>query len=39
VAGVSPSTVAGYYAALVHANYSDTLAAAKDMQTAIAAFV
>jgi putative iron-regulated protein len=33
------ATVATHYAALVHANYSDTLAAAKDMQTAIAAFV
>ncbi len=39
VSGVSPSTVAGYYAALVHANYKGTVAAAKDMQTAIAAFV
>ena len=32
-------SVARHYAALVHANYSDTLAAAKDMQAAIAAFV
>lgn len=36
---VSPATVAGHYATLVHANYSDTLAAAKDMHTAVAAFV
>jgi putative iron-regulated protein len=35
----TPATVATHYAALVHANYSDTLAAAKDMQAAIAAFV
>jgi putative iron-regulated protein len=35
----SPATVASHYGALVHANYSDTLAGAKDMQTAIAAFV
>lgn len=35
----SPAAVAGHYAALVHANYSDTLAAAKDMQAAIAALV
>ena len=31
--------MARHYTALVHANYSDTLAAAKDMQAAIAAFV
>jgi putative iron-regulated protein len=36
---VSPAAVASHYAALVHANYSDTLTAAKDMQAAIAAFV
>ncbi|MBA4266394.1 MAG: iron-regulated protein, partial [Comamonadaceae bacterium] len=30
--------VARHYAALVHANYSDTLAAAKEMQSTIAAF-
>jgi putative iron-regulated protein len=35
----SPATVASHHAALVHANYSDTLAAAQDMQSAIAAFV
>jgi putative iron-regulated protein len=38
----SPATyasVATNYAALVHANYSDTLAAAQEMQAAIAAFV
>jgi putative iron-regulated protein len=39
LSAVSPAAVAGHYAALVHANYSDTLAAAKDMQAAIAAFV
>ena len=39
VAAVSPTTVAQHHAALVHATYSDTLAAAQDMQTAIAAFV
>ncbi len=33
------ATVASHYAALVHANYSDTLAAAQEMQAAIAAFV
>jgi putative iron-regulated protein len=33
------ATVASNYASLVHANYSDTLAAAQDMQAAIAAFV
>lgn len=38
-AALSPATVASHYAVLVHANYSDTLAAAKDMQAAIAAFV
>lgn len=36
---VDAKAVAGHYAALVHASYSDTLAAAKDMQAAIAAFV
>lgn len=35
----TPASVATHYAALVHANYSDTLAAAQDMQAAIAAFV
>lgn len=35
----TPATVATHYAALVYANYSDTLAAAQDMQAAIAAFV
>src|SRR5690606_41308411 len=39
VAAVDNKAVARHYAALVHANYSDTLAAAKDMQAAIAAFV
>ncbi|MCU0882907.1 MAG: hypothetical protein MUF14_09600 [Hyphomonadaceae bacterium] len=38
-AAVSNKAVAQHYAALVHANYSDSLAAAKDMQTAIAEFV
>lgn len=38
-ASVDHKAVARHYAALVHANYSDTLAAAKDMQAAIAAFV
>lgn len=33
------ASVATHYAALVHANYSDTLSAAQDMQAAIAAFV
>lgn len=32
------TTVATHYAALVHANYSDTLAAAQEMQAAIKAF-
>lgn len=32
------STVAVHYAALVHANYSDTLSSARDMQEAIKAF-
>lgn len=36
---VDAKAVAAHYAALVHASYSDTLAAAKDMQAAIAAFV
>lgn len=35
----TPASVATHYAELVHANYSDTLAAAQDMQAAIAAFV
>lgn len=34
----SPASVAAHYATLVHANYSDTLAAAKTMQDAIKAF-
>ncbi len=38
-ATATPATVASHYAVLVHANYSDTLAAAKDMQAVIAAFV
>lgn len=33
------SAVAKHYGNLVHANYADTLAAAKDMQAAIASFV
>ena len=37
-APASASTVAAHYAQLVHANYADTLAAAKAMQTAIQAF-
>lgn len=37
-AQVSNADVAKHYATLVHANYSDTLAAAKDMQASIAAF-
>ena len=36
---VDAKAVAAHYATLVHASYSDTLAAAKDMQAAIAAFV
>lgn len=36
---VDHKAVASHYAALVYANYSDTLAAAQDMQAAIAAFV
>ncbi|MDO9250184.1 imelysin family protein [Hydrogenophaga sp.] len=39
VSAVDFKAVAAHYAALVHANYSDTLAAAKDMQSAIAEFV
>ena len=35
----TPATVATHYANLVHANYADTLAAAQEMQTAIASFV
>ena len=38
-AAATYATVASHYAALVHANYSDTLAAAHAMQAAIAAFV
>jgi putative iron-regulated protein len=38
-AAATYATVASNYASLVHANYSDTLAAAQEMQTAIAAFV
>ena len=36
---IDHKAVAQHYAALVHANYSDTLAAAQDMQTAIATFL
>jgi putative iron-regulated protein len=36
---VDSKAVAAHYAALVYANYSDTLAAAKDLQSAIAEFV
>jgi putative iron-regulated protein len=39
VAAVSLNTVVGHYGVLVHATYSDTLAATRDMQSAIAAFV
>lgn len=35
----SPAAVAAHYGALVHANYADTLAAARVMQEHIAAFV
>jgi putative iron-regulated protein len=38
-AAATPATVATHYATLVYANYSDTLAAAQDMQAAIASFV
>ncbi|MBA4194805.1 MAG: iron-regulated protein [Comamonadaceae bacterium] len=38
-AAVDHKAVATHYATLVHANYSDALAAAKDMQGVIAAFV
>lgn len=38
-AEVDFKSVVSNYAALVHANYADTLAAAKDLQAAIAAFV
>ncbi|MBU4181516.1 MAG: iron-regulated protein [Gammaproteobacteria bacterium] len=38
-AAVDHKAVVANYAALVHANYADTLAAAKDLQTAIAAFI
>ena len=37
-AAVDHQAVATHYAALVHANYADTLAAAKDLQAAIAEF-
>jgi putative iron-regulated protein len=37
-ATATPATVAAHYAALVHANYSDTLGAAKAMQGTIKAF-
>ncbi len=36
--GATFASVATHYAALVHANYSDTLAAAQEMQAAIKAF-
>ncbi len=36
---VTPKAVAQHYAALIHANYADSLAAAKDMQAVIAEFV
>ena len=39
VQAIDHKAVAQHYAALVHANYSDTLAAAQDMQTAIATFL
>lgn len=35
----TPASVAAHHATLVHATYSDTLAAAKDLQAAIATFV
>ncbi|WP_247597047.1 imelysin family protein [Hydrogenophaga sp. PAMC20947] len=38
-AAASPDAVARHYAALVFANYSDTLASAQDLQAAIAVFV
>ncbi|WP_310563982.1 imelysin family protein [Hydrogenophaga sp.] len=38
VAAVDHKAVAQHYAALVHASYADTLAAAQDLQAAIAAF-
>ncbi len=38
-AAVSPDSVVSHYATLVHATYSDTLAATKEMQNAIATFV
>ena len=38
-AAATPQNVARHYAALVYANYSDTLAAAQDMQAVIAAFL
>jgi len=36
---INPARVATHHAALVYANYSDTLAAAKDLRAAITAFV
>jgi putative iron-regulated protein len=38
-ASVNMKAVVGHYGALVHATYSDTLAATRDLQSAIAAFV
>lgn len=38
VAAVDHPAVAAHHAALVHATYADTLAAAKDLQAAVAAF-
>ena len=35
----TPASVAQHYVQLVHANYADTLAAAKEMQTAIHTFI
>lgn len=37
--GISEAKIASHYAALVHANYLDTLAAARSLQQAIDAFV
>ena len=36
--GASPASVTAHYAALVHANYEDTLSAAKALQAAVKAF-
>ena len=36
--GINANAVAAQYAALVHANYEDTLAAARTMQAAVQAF-